>query len=150
MKYIYPVIVLLLLLPSCAKKKAKKQAEEDDNIIKEYIATHNLIATKTESGLYYVIENQGTGAGCSGFSDVTVAYTGYFTDDTQFEQSDAAGITLNLGGVIEGWHEGVPYFKEGGTGKLLCPSALAYGTNGNATIPPNTVIIFDINLIDVL
>ena len=52
--------------------------------------------------------------------------------------------------MIEGWKEGIPYFKEGGVGKLLIPSALGYGPNGNSGIPPNSVLIFDIGLIDVL
>lgn len=150
MKYLLPLLLVLFLLPSCAKRKAKKQAEEDDQIIQSYISDNNLNATRTESGLYIVIESQGTGAGCSGFSDVTVAYTGYFTDGAVFDQSDAQGITLNLAQVIEGWHEGIPYFKEGGIGKLLIPSALGYGPNGTGGIPPNSVLIFDIELIDVL
>lgn len=150
MRYLFLTLTLLLLLPSCAKRKAKKQAEEDDQIIQEYIATHNLNATKTESGLYIVIENQGTGAGCSGFSDVTVSYSGYFTNGSVFDESDAQGITFNLAGVIQGWHEGIPYFKEGGNGKLLIPSALGYGPNGTGGIPPNSVLIFDVVLIDVL
>lgn len=150
MKYIFPLLLVLFILPSCAKRKAKKQAEEDEQIIQEYIAANNLNATKTESGLYVVIETQGTGAGCSGFSDVTVAYTGYFTNGSVFDQSDAQGITLNLAQVIQGWHEGIPYFKEGGIGKLLIPSALGYGPNGTGGIPPNSVLIFDIELIDVL
>lgn len=150
MKYIFPLLVLLIILPSCAKRKAKKQAEEDDRIIQEYIAAQNLTATKTESGLYVVIENQGTGAGCSGFSDVTVSYSGYFTNGSVFDESTAQGITLNLANVIQGWHEGIPYFKEGGSGKLLIPSALGYGRNGSGSIPPNSVLIFDVVLIDVL
>lgn len=150
MKYLLPLLLVLFLLPSCAKRKAKKQAEEDDQIIQSYISDNNLNATRTESGLYIVIESQGTGAGCSGFSDVTVAYAGYFTNGAVFDQSDAQGITLNLAQVIEGWHEGIPYFKEGGIGKLLIPSALGYGPNGTGGIPPNSVLIFDIELIDVL
>lgn len=150
MRYVLPILVLLIVLPACAKRKAKKQAEEDDQIIQEYIATNNLNATKTESGLYVVIENQGTGAGCSGFSDVTVSYSGYFTNGSVFDESDAQGITFNLANVIQGWHEGIPYFKEGGNGKLLIPSALGYGRSGTGGIPPNSVLIFDVVLLDVL
>ena len=151
MKYFASFLVVLLLLPSCAKRRAEKQAEEDDLIIQQFITANNLTATKSESGLYVVIDDPGTGAACSGFSDVTVAYTGYFTTGGIFDQSDAQGITFNLANVIQGWHEGIPYFKEGGVGKLLVPSALGYGTSGSAsgTIPPNTVLIFDIELIEV-
>ena len=150
MKYLAPLLLIILLFPSCAKRKAEKQAEEDDQIIQQYIIDNNLTATKSESGLYVVIEDPGSGAACSGFSDVTVAYTGYFTSGSVFDQSDAQGITFNLSGVIQGWHEGIPYFREGGSGKLLIPSAQGYGPNGSGSIPPNSVLIFDVDLIDVL
>jgi FKBP-type peptidyl-prolyl cis-trans isomerase len=55
-----------------------------------------------------------------------------------------------LQNVILGWTEGIPYFKEGGSGKLLIPSALAYGPNGTTGIPPNSVLIFEIELIEVI
>jgi FKBP-type peptidyl-prolyl cis-trans isomerase FkpA len=83
-------------------------------------------------------------------SDVKVAYKGYFTDGSVFDESSAAGITFNLQGVIAGWTEGIPFFKEGGTGKLLLPSALGYGKSGTNGIPKNSVLIFDIELLQVL
>jgi FKBP-type peptidyl-prolyl cis-trans isomerase len=52
--------------------------------------------------------------------------------------------------VIPGWTSGIPYFKEGGYGKLLIPSALGYGPSGSGSIPPNTVLVFDVKLIQVL
>ena len=78
-----------------------------------------------------------------------VAYKGYFTNCEVFDES-TSGITFNLQQVIEGWTLGIPYFKEGGSGKLLLPSALAYGKKGTSGIPENSVLIFDIDLIEVL
>lgn len=150
MKYVLPLLLLALTLSSCAKKKAEKQAATDDEIIQQYIFDNGLTAIPTGSGLYYVIETQGTGSPCSSASTVVVAYTGYYTDNVIFEQSPAEGVEFPLEGVIQGWTEGIPYFNEGGVGKLLIPSALAYGTSGSNAIPPNTVIIFDVELIDVL
>lgn len=147
---VFILSLLLIITAGCAKHKAKKQKEEDEEIIQNYIAEHGLNATATGSGLYYVIENQGTGASCISTSDVVVAYTGYFTDGAVFDASSASGVQFNLQSVIEGWTEGIPYFKEGGNGVLLIPSHLAYGATGTASIPPNTVIIFDVELIDVL
>ena len=149
MKYILPLFVLLMINGSCAKKKAKEQAQKDDNIIVKYITDHNLTATKTSTGLYYVIETNGGGQNPTSSSQVRVAYSGYFTTGEVFDHSDASGVVFGLQSVIKGWTEGIPYFKEGGTGKLLIPSALAYGPNGTGGIPGNTVLIFDINLIDV-
>ncbi len=150
MKIFLPIILVAIALSSCAKKKAEKQAVSDEKIIQQYISENNLNAIATGSGLYYVIDSQGTGAGCTSASTVTVAYTGSFANGSEFEQSPAQGVEFSLQGVIKGWTEGIPYFKEGGTGKLLLPSALAYGRSGSGSIPPNTVLIFDIELIDVL
>jgi FKBP-type peptidyl-prolyl cis-trans isomerase FkpA len=71
------------------------------------------------------------------------------TDGSVFDQSNSAGVSFNLTSVIQGWQEGIPYFKKGGKGKLLIPSALGYGTQGTSGISPNSVLIFDINLLDV-
>jgi FKBP-type peptidyl-prolyl cis-trans isomerase FkpA len=150
MKYFIAFCLPLFLLVSCRKKQIEKQAKEDDQIIQQYIADHNLTATKTASGLYVVIDDPGTGASCNSNSDVKVSYKGYFTNGEVFDSSSAAGIQFNLQQVIEGWTEGIPYFKEGGYGKLLIPSALGYGRNGSGNIKPNTVILFDVKLLQVL
>lgn len=150
MKYFFLLLTLLFFTASCAKKKAEKQAKIDDDIIQEYISTHGLNAVKTGSGLYVVIEEPGTGAACNSFATVRTAYKGYFTDGVVFDSSDASGISFDLQSVIEGWTEGIPYFKEGGFGKLLVPSALGYGPKGGGSIPGNTVLIFDVKLLEVL
>ncbi|MBL4706165.1 MAG: FKBP-type peptidyl-prolyl cis-trans isomerase [Flavobacteriales bacterium] len=150
MKYIGPLLIALFLLSACSKKRAEKQAEEDEQIILDYIADQGLTAVATGTGLYYVINDAGTGTQPVSSSDVTVAYKGYFTDGNVFDESTAAGITFNLQGVIQGWTEGIPKLKEGGDGILLIPSALGYGSNGSGSIPGNTVLIFDVELIDVL
>lgn len=150
MKNLLLLFVITSVIFGCSKKKIEKQAKADDEIIQTYMTENNISAIKTDSGLYVLIEEAGTGASCNGNSDVTVAYTGYFTDGEIFDQSDVSGITFNLANVIKGWNEGIPYFKEGGHGKLLIPSALAYGPNGTSGIPPNLVLIFDVQLIDVL
>ncbi len=149
MKNIFLLLFLLATVTSCGKKKAKKQAKEDDAIITAYISSHHLDATKTDSGLYYVIDTLGTGDYPNSSSDVQVAYKGYFTDGNIFDKSAADGIVFNLQGVISGWTEGIPYFKEGGSGILLIPSHLGYGASPRQGIPANSVLIFDIKLLDV-
>ena len=149
MKFLLPILLIFTISVSCAKKKAKEQAAEDDAIIQQYISDHNLSATSTESGLYVVIDNPGTGPNCYENSYVKVAYSGYFTDGSVFDGS-ATGIEFGLQSVIQGWTEGIPHFKEGGNGILLIQSALAYGPEGKRPIPGNTVLIFDIELIEVL
>jgi FKBP-type peptidyl-prolyl cis-trans isomerase FkpA len=148
MKNVLLFLTLGLLITSC--NKAEKQAEQDNEIIAQYIADHNLDAIATGSGLYVVITDPGTGASCNSTSDVTVDYKGYFTEGTIFDESNSTGITFNLSGVIAGWTEGIPYFKEGGNGVLLVPSALGYGNQANGGIPANSVLVFDVAILDVL
>jgi FKBP-type peptidyl-prolyl cis-trans isomerase FkpA len=124
--------------------------EIDNEIILKYIADNNLDAMNIGSGLYYVNEQTGTGENPDPSSTVRVAYRGYFTNGEVFDESSSAGVTFGLNQVIQGWRMGIPFFKEGGRGMLLIPSGLAYGDSNRPGIPPNSVLIFDIHLIEVL
>ncbi|TYA71366.1 FKBP-type peptidyl-prolyl cis-trans isomerase [Seonamhaeicola marinus] len=151
MKHFTKVIALFLIISSCSTDNGgiKDYREENDQEIQDYITANNLNALSSNTGLYYVIDEPGTGAQPTTTSDVTVAYKGYFTNGQVFDESDDLGISFNLQQVITGWTEGITYFKEGGSGMLLIPSHLAYGNLGRGNIPGGAVLIFDINLITV-
>lgn len=138
-----------LLWTSCQKDDSKQDSIDRQKIL-DYITEHNLEALETSSGLFYVIENPGTGGNPMANSTVVVRYTGYFLDGTVFDSNEGEEATpFNLQNVIRGWQEGIPLFKKGGTGKLLVPSRLAYGSNSTYYgIPNNSVLIFNIRLID--
>ncbi len=121
----------------------------NDQQIQDYLADNDLEAEKSASGLYYIIENEGTGVHPTPTDQVQVAYKGYFLNGNIFDQSSAAGISINLQQVIKGWTEGITYFKEGGSGILLVPSHLAYGSQDYMGIPGGSVLIFEIDLIEV-
>lgn len=124
-------------------------AEKNDEEIVAYLEENDLTATKTESGLYYLIEEAGEGDFPTAESNVTAAYKGYFLNGTVFDESSSAGVAFDLDGVIEGWKEGIPYFKPGGKGKLFVPAHLAYGSYNYSSIPGGSVLIFDIELISI-
>ena len=146
-KNIFALILIVITVGSCKKTPTVDQAKVDDGIIKNYISSNGLNATATGSGLYYVIKTVGTGANPTANSTVNVVYKGYYTNGSVFDQSSVSGASLNLGSVIAGWQEGIPYFRKGGgKGILLIPSALGYGSQGSGSIPANSVIIFDITL----
>src|SRR5690606_552625 len=121
----------------------------NDKEIRDYLAENNLEAEKSDSGLYYIIENEGTGVRPTTTDQVRVAYKGYFTNGNVFDQSPSAGISFNLQQVIRGWTEGITYFKEGGSGMLLVPSHLGYGPQDFRSIFGGSVLIFEIDLIEV-
>ncbi len=147
MKYLLTFFALFIIV-SCSDDDIDYDKVNDKEILK-YIADNNLDATKSSTGLYYVIDEQGYGSKPDENSIVTVRYKGYFTNGNIFDQSDNSGLTIGLQDVIIGWAEGIAYFNRGGIGKLLIPSKLAYGENGGNGIPKGTVLIFDIQLLDV-
>jgi FKBP-type peptidyl-prolyl cis-trans isomerase len=152
MKSTLLALISLLFVSCLSDNESSKPVDytvQNEKEIVDYIAKNKLTATKTDSGLYYVINEAGTGAQPTASSNVTVAYKGYFTNGNVFDQSNAAGISFGLNQVIKGWTEGIPYFKEGGNGVLLIPSHLGYGSNGSGPIPGGSVLIFDVKLIKV-
>ncbi|WBL22763.1 FKBP-type peptidyl-prolyl cis-trans isomerase [Zunongwangia sp. HRR-M8] len=146
--------ILVLFFISCGSDDnnenclTKDYTEDNDQEIQNYLESNNLEAEKTNSGLYYIVEEQGIGAQPSSSSRVRVNYKGYFLNGNVFDQNN--DITFGLGQVIPGWTEGFTYFKEGGSGKLLIPSNLAYGPCKYSTIPGGSVLIFDIELLEVI
>ncbi|WP_188049358.1 FKBP-type peptidyl-prolyl cis-trans isomerase [Flavobacterium sp. GP15] len=148
MKYTLFALIFILFI-SCSKEKEVDYTAKNEKEIVAYIAKNKLNAHRSTSGLYYVINELGTGAQPNANSTVTVAYKGYFTDGSPFDESKPEGISFGLQQVIKGWTEGIAYFKEGGSGVLLVPSNLGYGSEGRSGIPGGSVLIFDVKLISV-
>lgn len=152
MKSTLLALISLLFVSCLSDNEASKPVDytvQNEKEIVDYIAKNKLTATKSDSGLYYVVNEAGTGAQPTASSNVTVAYKGYFTNGNVFDESKAEGISFGLNQVIKGWTEGIPYFKEGGNGVLLIPSHLGYGSNGSGPIPGGSVLIFNVKLIKV-
>ena len=146
---------LLLLLSvfsffACKKEKsAEEQLAFDIELIKKYIADNKLTALSTPEGVYYTIDVAGTGTQMPTPSNIIVAkYKGSFLDGSVF-QENTAGFESRLSGVIQGWQIGFQKFKKGGKGKLLIPSGLGYGNTARDGIPKNSVLIFDVELVDI-
>jgi FKBP-type peptidyl-prolyl cis-trans isomerase FkpA len=108
---------------------------------------------QTSSGLRYIDEVVGSGPVPTPTSCVSVHYTGWLTDGTEFDSSrGGAPAVFSLAGVIEGWTEGVGSMQAGGKRRLIIPGALGYGPGGNprAGIAPNATLIFDVELLEIL
>ena len=110
--------------------------------------------TKTASGLQYWDIKAGTGAVAQSGHKVKVDYTGWLTNGKKFDSSVGTGrpfeFMLGAGQVIKGWDEGVAGMKVGGKRQLRIPPDLAYGQRGvgDGLIPPNSTLIFDVELLD--
>jgi peptidylprolyl isomerase len=111
----------------------------------------------TGSGLKYVDEVVGTGESPSPGKIVSVHYTGWLENGTQFDSSRGLDrgqpleFSIGVGRVIKGWDEGVMTMKVGGKRKLIIPPDLGYGATGagRGRIPPNSTLIFDVELLGV-
>ncbi len=119
-----------------------------------YIKANNIQAQRLPSGMYYVVENPGSGVQPENNKNVKVNYHGTLFDGTVFDSSLKPGrepfeFILGRGQVIKGWDQGIPLFKVGGKGKLIIPPSMGYGEQGQGSIPPNSWLVFDIEVLGV-
>jgi FKBP-type peptidyl-prolyl cis-trans isomerase FkpA len=135
-------------------ESAGKQKGIDNKTIEDFLAKNNLKAKarKTASGLYYIPQTETAGASPAAGDNVKVHYTGKFLDGKEFDSSKNQGKPLDLqvgaGMVIPGWEEGIMLMKKGEKGLLIIPSGLAYGPEAYGPIPGNSVLQFEMELID--
>jgi FKBP-type peptidyl-prolyl cis-trans isomerase len=106
----------------------------------------------TTSGLQYEVITEGGGPKPVSTDMVRVNYEGTFLDGTVFDSSYERGTPaeFTLNGVISGWTEGIQLMSEGSEYRFFIPANLAYGESGNQGIPPNSVLIFKVELLSVI
>lgn len=104
------------------------------------------------SGLQYKVLKQGTGATPKASDRVKTHYRGTLTDGTEFDSSYKRGTPSEFGvtGVIKGWTEALQLMKEGAKWELYIPANLAYGERGRPSIPANSALIFEIELLEIV
>jgi FKBP-type peptidyl-prolyl cis-trans isomerase FkpA len=152
MKVIAMIFFSLLVFTACKDNNGcmgvKPEAEEP--AMQAFAAANGMTAIKHPSGMYYQVIAQGSGPTPNLNSRVWVTYTGKHMDGTIFDQSTASPYSSYLNGLIEGWQIGLQLIQKGGHIKLIIPSSLAYGCSTTySSMPPNSVLYFDIQLIDV-
>lgn len=107
--------------------------------------------TVTASGLQYRVLTAGSGDGPQATDTVRVHYEGRLTSGDVFDSSYQRGepVSFPLNGVIPGWSEGVQLMTPGAKYEFTIPAALAYGPSGTGPIPPNSVLVFDVELLEI-
>lgn len=130
-----------LIAQALANNASEKKVEASENYV------------TTDSGLKYLDMVEGTGELPQAGQKVTVHYTGTLEDGSKFDSSRDRGqpfaFTLGAGQVIKGWDEGLATMKVGGRRQLVIPPELGYGSRGIGPIPPNSTLIFDVELLKV-
>lgn len=108
---------------------------------------------RAESGLHVRVLAEGSGATAAPGDTVVVHYTGWLPNGDRFdgsrERGEPATFPLSQSGLIAGWLQGVSGMREGGRRLLVLPPELGYGEEGSGPIPPNAVLVFDIELLEV-
>jgi FKBP-type peptidyl-prolyl cis-trans isomerase len=147
--------LLLLLGPGCAREKPAPSNQPEGSTIETTSFAPELQvdlpgSTKSASGLYYRDIDPGTGPAVAPGQQVSVFYTGWLVNGLQFD-SNAGGspLSFRLGAreVIDGWDQGVAGMRVGGKRQLIIPAALGYGPSGSGPIPPNAILVFNVEVI---
>jgi len=138
--------------------RVKQQARQAELAVKNRAAGDAFLSANKKNsgvqslpdGLQYVVLTNGTGALPAASDMVTVNYRGMLLDGTEFDSSYKRGqpAQFPVSGVIRGWTEALLKMPVGSKWKLFIPSELAYGEQGNRGIPPNSVLIFEVELLD--
>jgi len=157
LKYLLIGIVVLGL--GCSEEEDTfdevAQYAEDLTAIDKYITDNNLANDTLHhwTGIRYIIHDEGTGIDARVGDKILVDYKGYFLDDEVFDEGlfgDDPPVILNSGSMISGWYYMCQEMSEGDVYTIFLPSVYAYGENGSGTsIPPNTPLVFDLELIRV-
>ncbi len=125
----------------------------EDKMLKDFLERSNIRVEPTISGLYIVEIKKGSGATPVPGKTVTVNYLGYFIDgktfDSSYDRNKPFKFKYGIGEVIQGWDEGMAKMTVGGKYKLIIPSHLAYGSTQQGPIPPNSTLVFEMELLDV-
>ena len=134
----------------------KHKAEREENLAhgKKFLSENGKKegVITTESGLQYKVTKEGTGKNPVAADKVKVHYHGTLIDGTVFDSSVKRNqpATFGLQQVIPGWTEGLQTMKEGGKTTFYIPAKLAYGASGRPSIPGNSVLIFEVELIEIV
>lgn len=154
---IYILPVLLFSIAACDSDSVFDEAEQlqvDIDLIESFLATNNLEAdTLKPSEIRYIIHQEGTGAKASFGSSVVVHYTGRLLDGTEFDTSIGGSpfdVVIGRGDVIRGWDIGLRELNKGSRATFYIPSGSGYGSSRQGLlIPPNSVLVFDIEVLDI-
>ncbi|WP_027328225.1 FKBP-type peptidyl-prolyl cis-trans isomerase [Marinimicrobium agarilyticum] len=135
------------------EKEQKAEAEANEKEAQTFFAENaeKEGVMETESGLQYKVLEEGEGAKPSADDTVTVHYRGRLLDGTEFDSSYERDqpATFALNSVIAGWTEALQLMRVGSKYELYIPAELAYGPGGNGPIPPNSALIFEVELLEI-
>lgn len=149
MKQLTWLLLPILFLGLGCRPEPFFQADIDEELIKEHLDANQITAQRHASGVYFIIEEPGSGGSPNINSEVQVRYKGYLLDGAVFDETTGNNtVVFFLSQVIRGWQVAVPLLQKGGKGTFIIPSGLGYGRAPQPRIPGNSILIFEIELIN--
>lgn len=143
----FTLFCLLSLIAVSCGRYSEKEKQEFDTKIKNYIAKNQLQMTKSDSRLYYRIDEIGEGEEIKPTAIILAKYSGKLLSGKIFdEQKEPVELTLNK--LVHGWREIAYYLKPGGKATIICPPHLGYGPQAIGDIPKDAILIFDIEIVE--
>ncbi|GAA4754809.1 FKBP-type peptidyl-prolyl cis-trans isomerase [Flavisolibacter ginsenosidimutans] len=156
MKKFFLIALVAALFLSCSKNKCDYNEcgivapSSEVASVQAYLTSNNITATQHCSGIFYAVDNPGSGKQPNGCSTVTVNYEGKLTNGTVFDHTSAGQpATFSLGDLITGFRNGAIQIKTGGKIHVYIPPSLGYGSRASGSIPANSILIFTIELVSV-
>lgn len=145
------IFILSSLLYSCGSTYSEDDRNYFDEEIQKIISESNLKMDRLENGLYIDIQKVGHGDELIKITDeVTFSYTGYHDDGSVFQTiPDEEALTFPVRSLIVGWQDALSFVSEGGELKVIIPPHLGYGAKETELIPPNSILIYEMKVIDV-
>lgn len=149
MRVFLSFLILFLAFSSCQTYSDSDLSTFDEKIQK-FIKKSKIKYQKSESGLYYFIENEGEGDFVKLTDEVSFTYEGKLLDGTVFDgENKRKPIKFQVSKLIQAWQETMLYLKKGGKAKIISPPQLGYGDYDLEDIPKNSILVFELEVVDV-
>jgi FKBP-type peptidyl-prolyl cis-trans isomerase FkpA len=151
MKKLFILLLSAFTFVSACKKKENcaenttKATESEVVSLRDYLTANSIITKEDPRGFFYIVTDSVYGSKPTTCDNIRIAYKGTLLNGTVFDQSNSAVFTLS--NLIVGWQQALPLIGIGGSIKIYLPPSLAYGNKASGSIPANSNLIFEIDLL---
>lgn len=144
------VLVAMSFISACKKKKncegvTTKAPDAEITSLRDYLSANSIDTKEDPRGFFYVITDSVYGSKPTVCDNIRIKYKGTLLNGTVFDQSNSATFTLS--NLIVGWQEALPLIGIGGSIKFYLPPSLGYGNKASGSIPANSNLVFEIDLL---
>ncbi len=152
LRSLFPLLAILAL-PGCLTEESPPDPDIPSTVFNPLLNVDISASTRLPSGTYYRDLTPGTGEVVATGQTINVRYVGWLVNGQKFDETIPGGPTfqfqLGAGQVIAGWDAGLPGMRVGGLRQLIIPPSQAYGRVPPSGIPPNAILVFNVNVVSI-